>query len=175
MVVVACGDAIVHLVRGGGDVEVLGPEHRMLVGQDVLDRMRACIVTAMKPVRRDCVDVQRRLGRQRVDDVVDPVGWPGIHACGVGKSVHRSCQRSRAVGPDQLGAVDGERDHNACEATGSHGQPDGARRPVLRPGDQALRDSAQLAAGVDVDLVETVGHSGSFHPTFEPYRTAVFQ
>src|SRR4029079_6897461 len=30
-------------------------------------------------------------------------------------------------------------------------------------------------AGVDVDLVETVGHSGSFHPTFEPYRTAVFQ
>jgi hypothetical protein len=32
----------------------------------------------------------------------------------------------------------------------------------LRSGDQALGDSAQLASGIDVDLVETIGHSGSF-------------
>jgi hypothetical protein len=29
---------------------------------------------------------------------------------------------------------------------------------VLRPRDKALSDAAQLAAGVDVDVVETIGH-----------------
>jgi hypothetical protein len=52
--------------------------------------------------------------------------------------------------------VHSDRKGDTGEAVGAHREPDGARRAVLGSRDQAFSDAAQLAAGIDVEVVETI-------------------
>jgi hypothetical protein len=42
--------------------------------QDILDGVSACVVAAVDPLGRGCIEAENGIGGQRVDDVVDTVG-----------------------------------------------------------------------------------------------------
>jgi len=128
----------------------------MLIGQNILDCVTACVVAAVDPLGGRRVDIEHGIGGQRVDDLVDAVGRARVQTGGDG--AYRTDERNAAGRKDQVGAVHGDRNADAGEAVGAHREPDGARRAVLRSRDQALRDAAQLTAGIDIDVVETIGH-----------------
>ena len=66
MIVVTGGHAVDDFVVGGGDIEVLRPQHRMAFGQNVFERISAGVVAAVDPLGGTRVQVKKCVGRQRV-------------------------------------------------------------------------------------------------------------
>ena len=146
MAAVAGGDAVVHLVEGDAEVEVLRPQHRFLVGRERAQPR----VAAGEPVGE-------RGGRVRVDGQLRAVGEVGVvgvvrrrarlHPRGLADLGDRARERHPHVGADQLAALDPPRPRDLPEPARGDPQPDGALRAVLRPREQLLGDGVQRPAG----------------------------
>ena len=109
MVRVAGRDSVGHFILGGRDVEMLGPEHRMLFGQRGFQCMPTGVVAAVDEFGCGRVDIKDGVGGQWVDDLVDPHGRAGLQARGLGDGADRPGQWRTPLRPDQLAAVHPDR------------------------------------------------------------------
>ena len=150
MVRITSRHAVVCAVDGYCDIEVLWPQHRLLVGGKGFQRVRTDAQAVMGPSRGFRVEVKHRTRRERGRAVVDPDRGADVDAGGRTKPGERSGELRAALWPHQFGALDGDRQHDPAESSWGHLKPDGAVAAVLRPHDEHLGHAVQLSGRPDV-------------------------